>query len=175
MNSEDRALKEALSGKIPEKRIMVGYKGKKKKQGDIKSKLTDIMAEVRMPWFCPACDKIMKKRLDNKFWRLFNHCFDCQLAIEHEMRVNGTFETYEKKRFFENRKAAILDQIQSIENWKNQGDMEIVEPVNVNTGFVHIDRYEIPKELVAEADEALAELSVTLVNVDAKLDELYAD
>ena len=95
-------------------------------------------------------------------------------SMKHQ-RIYFFKKTYEKKRFFENRKAAILDQIQSIENWKNQGDMEIVEPVNVNTGFVHIDRYEIPKELVVEADEALAELNVTLVNVDAKLDELYAD
>ena len=63
MNSEDRALKEVLSGKTPEKRVMVGYEGKEKKQGDIKSKLTDIMAEVRMPWFCPSCKKIMKKRI----------------------------------------------------------------------------------------------------------------
>ncbi len=175
MNSEDRALRDVLSGGKSKKRIMVGYNGKKKKQGDIKGKLTDIMMEVRMPWFCPKCDKIMKKRLDNKFWRLFNHCFDCQIEIEHEMRVNGTFENYEKRKFFENRKSAILEQIQSIENWKNQGDMEIVEPVNVNTGFVHIEKYEIPKELVVEADEALAELNVTLGNVNAKLDELYAD
>ena len=175
MKREDKVLKDLISGREPEKRIMVGYEGKKKKKGDIKSKLTDIMAEARMPWFCPVCDRIMKKRLDNKFWRLFKHCFDCQIEIEHEMRVNGTFEVYEKRKFFENRKSAILDQIQSIENWKNQGDLEIVEPVNVNTGFVHIDKYEIPKELVVEADEALAELSVTLGNVDAKLDELYAD
>ena len=175
MNSEDRALRDVLSGGKSKKRIMVGYNGKKKKQGDIKGKLTDIMMEVRMPWFCPKCDKIMKKRLDNKFWRLFNHCFDCQIEIEHEMRVNGSFENYEKRKFFENRKSAILEQIQSIENWKNQGDMEIVEPVNVNTGFVHIEKYEIPKELVVEADEALAELNVTLGNVNAKLDELYAD
>ena len=72
MNSEDRALRDVLSGDKPKKRIMVGYEGEKKKNGDIKSKLTDIMMEVRMPWFCPKCDKIMKKRLDNKFWRLFN-------------------------------------------------------------------------------------------------------
>jgi len=141
MKREDRILKDLISGREPEKRIMVGYEGKKKKKGDIKSKLTDIMAAARMPWFCPACDKIMKKRLDNKFWRLFGQ----------------------------------LDQIQSIENWKNQGDLEIVEPVNINTGFVHIDKYKIPKELVVEADEALEELNVTLGNVNAKLDELYAD
>ena len=175
MKREDKILKDLIAGREPEKRIMVGYEGKKKKKGDIKSKLTDIMAAARMPWFCPACDKIMKKRLDNKFWRLFGHCFDCQIEIEHVMRVNGTFEVYEKRKFFENRKSAILDQIQSIENWKNQGDLEIVEPVNINTGFVHIDKYKIPKELVVEADEALEQLNVTLGNVNAKLDELYAN
>ena len=38
-----------------------------------------------MPMFCPKCDVIMKKRLDNKFWSMFGHCFDCQLKIENKM------------------------------------------------------------------------------------------
>ena len=79
MNSEDRALKNILQGKPVEKAAWVGYEGKKQKPGDQKSRLTDIMAEARMPWFCPKCDKVMKKKLDNKMWTLFGYCFDCQV------------------------------------------------------------------------------------------------
>jgi len=170
MNSEDRALKSILTGQPLEKRVMVGYEGKKEKSGDKKSHLTDIMADVRMPWFCPSCKKVMKKRLDNKFWRLFNHCFDCQVEIEHEMRTTGKFEEYETKKIYENRRSAIVEQIESIENWKKQS-VSYVEPVNVDTGYTMVEKYEVPKELMDEADEAISELKVTLKTVEAKIEE----
>ncbi len=172
MNSEDKALLNIISGKDTEKKVMVGYEGKKQKHGDIKSPLTDIMAKARMPWFCPKCDSIMKKRLDRKMWMLFNHCFECQIQEEHEMRVNGTFESYEKKRFFQNRKSAILEQKADIKNWLDMGDMEVVEPVNIDTGFVHVEKYERPQSLIDEANEALEQLDATLKEVDSILEDL---
>ena len=51
---QNKVLGDLLSGKTPEKRIMVGYEGKKQKSGDQKSRLTDIMAAARMPMFCPS-------------------------------------------------------------------------------------------------------------------------
>ena len=74
-----KAMKSILAGEEVEKTIQVGYEGKKQPKGDIESPLTDIMKEVRMPMFCPKCDVVMKKRLDNKMWRLYGHCFDCQI------------------------------------------------------------------------------------------------
>ena len=65
---QNKALGDLLSGKTPEKRVMVGYEGKEQESGDQISRLSDIMKEARMPMFCPKCDVIMKKRLDNKFW-----------------------------------------------------------------------------------------------------------
>ena len=44
------------------------------------------MASVRMPWFCPKCTKAMKKKLDDKFWRMMGHCFDCQIEIENKFQ-----------------------------------------------------------------------------------------
>ena len=41
----------------------------------------------------------MKKRLDDKFWRLYGHCFDCQIKIENKMRINGTYDTWEKEKW----------------------------------------------------------------------------
>jgi ribosomal protein L37AE/L43A len=49
---------------------MVGYKSKEKEKGDIIPKMTEIMQDVRMPLFCKECNKVMKKRLDDKMWRL---------------------------------------------------------------------------------------------------------
>ena len=172
MNSEDRALANILSGKENKKKIMVGYEGKKEKAKDIKSPLTDIMAQARMPWFCPKCDSVMKKRLDRKMWMLFNHCLDCQIEEEHQMRVSGTFDSYEKKKFFENRKSAILEQKDSIKEWLDAGDSTFVEPVNIDTGFVHVEKYERPPELIKEAEEALEQIDKTLDEVNSILEEL---
>ena len=102
---QNKALSDLMSGKKHEKNYtQVGYEGKKENLGGEtrKSELTDVMASVRMPWFCPKCDKAMKKRLDNKFWRTQGHCFDCQVDFEHKLRLEGTFEEYAKTKMLEN-------------------------------------------------------------------------
>ena len=47
---QNKALSNLLKGQEVEKRSMVGYEGKQKEKGDIKSELTDIMSEVRVPF-----------------------------------------------------------------------------------------------------------------------------
>ena len=97
MERQNKALKDLMSGKEYEKDyVQVGYEGKQENRGGEtrKSELTDVMASARMPWFCPSCKKAMKKRLDRKFWNLFNHCMDCQIEIETKMRYKGEFEEY---------------------------------------------------------------------------------
>jgi ribosomal protein L37AE/L43A len=171
---QNKALGNIISGRETEKRVMVGYKGEKKKKGDIKSHLTEIMAGVRMPWFCPQCNLVMKKRLDNKFWGLFGHCMDCQIEVEHKMRIDGTFENWEKGKYLENKKSLIQEQIESIKAWKKQGDLQIVEPVNIDTGFVHIETYEKDKNIDLLANEALEELGSALEQIKQRLEEVYA-
>ena len=89
---QNKALKDLMSGKEYEKEyVQVGYEGKQENKGGKtrKSELTDTMASVRIPWFCPKCKKAMKKKLDNKFWRLMGHCFDCQIDFENKLRIKG--------------------------------------------------------------------------------------
>ena len=78
---QNQVLSDILAGRETEKRVMVGYKGEDKKKGDIVSKMTELMQDVRMPFFCKECNKVMNKRLDDKMWRLYGHCFDCQIKI----------------------------------------------------------------------------------------------
>ena len=49
-----------------------------------------------MPLLCPECGKIMKKRNDKPAYNLHKKCFDCVAAMEHKMRVDGTFDEYSK-------------------------------------------------------------------------------
>ena len=39
----------------------------------------------------------MKLRLDDKMWRLYGHCFDCQVKFENRLRIEGKFEEWEKE------------------------------------------------------------------------------
>ena len=98
---QNKALKDLMSGKEYEKEyVQVGYEGKQENLGGKtrKSELTDTMASVRMPWFCPKCEKAMKKKLDNKFWRLMGHCFDCQIDYENKLRIKGEFDDWAQSK-----------------------------------------------------------------------------
>ena len=101
---QNKALQSILDGGTPEQRIMVGYSGKKVVEGDNISKLTNVMKNARMPWFCPKCDKVMKKRLDDKMWFMYDHCFDCQIKKEHKMRIEGTYDDWMKNKILSNQK-----------------------------------------------------------------------
>ena len=35
------------------------------------------------------CKKIMKSRLDEKMWYLYQHCFECQVEVENKLRISN--------------------------------------------------------------------------------------
>ena len=59
---QNKAMQSILRGETPEQRVMVGYDKKpESNHGDKIDRLSDIMKDARMPWFCPSCKKVMKK------------------------------------------------------------------------------------------------------------------
>ena len=82
-----------------------GFKIKKGKLDELRT----LIAVNSMPANCPKCGKEMKHRNDIKFWKLEKHCFDCQIAFEHELRIEGKFEAYEKQKIYENAMAWLKD------------------------------------------------------------------
>ena len=60
---QNKAMQSILRGETPEKRVMVGFDTKKELKGDQIDRLSDIMIEARVPWFCPKCKSVMKRRL----------------------------------------------------------------------------------------------------------------
>lgn len=157
---QNKALKSIMRGETPEKRVIVGYDKKEKtKHGDKIDRLSDIMKEARMPWFCPNCDKTMKKRIDDKFWRLFGHCFDCQINFEHKLRLDGKYDEWEKNKIKENKLAWIKDQKQSIIEFKKQQSPEIYNQINPDGHSIEKEKWNINfKEIIKQADEALTHL-----------------
>ena len=156
---QNKALKDLMSGKEYEKEyVQVGYEGKQENLGGKtrKSELTDIMASVRMPWFCPKCDKAMKKQLDNKFWRLMGHCFDCQIDYENKLRIKGKFEDYANRKMLENQKAYLKDLEQSLDDFeKTGGKKEWYNQVGVNNPELETETWEMgEKEFEKTISEA---------------------
>ena len=159
---QNKVLGDLLSGKTPQKRIMVGYEGKTER-GDKISRLSDVMREARMPMFCPKCDVIMKKRLDNKFWSMYGHCFNCQVKIENKMRIDGTYKDWEKNKIKQNKISYLKEQIQAIEEWRDTKAPTWYNNVGVNTPELEEEKWDIDIEKIKqEADDALEKYNEAL-------------
>ena len=147
---QNKALKDLMQGKEYEKDYtLVGYQGKQENLGGKtrKSDLSDLMASVRMPLFCPKCDKAMKKRLDDKFWRLMGHCFDCQIDYENKLKIQGKFDNYAENKMLENQKAYLKDLEQSIDDFeKTDGKREFFNSVGVNTPELEKEEWSMGKD-----------------------------
>ena len=153
---QNKALQSIIDGDTPERRVMVGYNPVKEKHGDIQSHLTDVMKDVRMPWFCPECDKTMKIKLDDKMWRLFGHCFDCQVKIETQLRIEGKYEEWAENKIKENQKSYYRDMLQSLAEWKeNASKVEFLEEVGALELEMESESWKTPQENIDKiADEA---------------------
>ena len=167
---QNKALGDVLAGRTPEKRVMVGYEGKNDKGGDKISRLSDIMKEARMPMFCPECDLLMKKKLDDKMWRLFGHCFDCQVKIENKLRIEGKYEEWAENKIRKNKIAFIKDSIQKIEEWKDMKAPEWYNNVGVDYPELEKEKWDVDMDKVRkEADNALKKYTEVLEQLESEV------
>ena len=112
-----------------------------------------------MPWFCPSCDKIMKRRLDEKMWYLYNHCFDCQIKIENKMRIAGTYDDWATKKVIANKLSWIQEQKQSIKEFMKQTAPEYLQQFRPDGFSVDAEKWNVNQdELRKHAEEALEHL-----------------
>ena len=187
MNEHQRNVKarqDILSGKTPDKRIFVHMEDleeKKKRQEEIKaererkSDRMDALKEAKTPWFCPNCDKVMNKRLDDKMYRLHNQCFDCQIEFENKLRAEGKYEDWEEKKVLNNQLSYVNDQIESIENWKEEASkpFESLDQVGIKDVELQKEKWSQNTEQVEKwSKEALEELNKLKGDVEEKLNSL---
>jgi PHD/YefM family antitoxin component YafN of YafNO toxin-antitoxin module len=171
---QSKAIQSILDGQEPESRIMVGYEGDKielteteKEERKASAERADVLKEARMPWFCPECNKVMKSRLDRKFYYMIQKCHDCVVKEETKMRINGTYGEYEKSKVRENKKSFIKDLKQSIEEWKNSPDsVTYFNQVRPDGYSLDEEKWDVNKDeiniLIKEAEEYLEKLEETI-------------
>ena len=162
---QNKALQNILDGGTPDKRILITkddldfkksiQKQKEKDRERINEKF-EATKEARMPWFCPKCDKVMKKRLDDKTWLMYNHCFNCQLKIENKMRIEGTYNDWKEKKETANKLAWIRDQKIMIKEFKEQDTPEFYQQFRPDGYSIDKEKWNVDKDmLLKQADEAL--------------------
>lgn len=133
MDYEDEALWNYLHGKNAPEKIQVGYDGSEE-EGDEEEKKrrerrSEILKKARKPWFCPECEGVMNKRLDDRMWYRHGKCFDCVVKEETKMRVDGSWEIYQKDKMVRNA-------ISQLEEIKDQLE-EALKYVDENPTFVN--------------------------------------
>jgi len=69
------------------------------------------LQSAKMPWWCPKCSRSMSHKLDTKFYRLYNQCYDCTITQHSKMMVDGVWEEFEKNTIRANEKAFLQDMI----------------------------------------------------------------
>ena len=165
---ENKAIQSILRGESPERRVFVAqedleFKKKLKKEAEQEQKRIDekleITKEARVPWFCPECKKVMKRRLDEKMWYLYTHCFNCQIKVENKMRIDGTYDKWAIKKVIANKLSWIKEQKQSIEEFKKQKAPTIFNQINPDGYSIEKEKWSTSFEkLKKQADEALEHL-----------------
>jgi hypothetical protein len=83
------------------------------------SKILDAMREALksylLPKTCPKCNNDIKdNKYNKKMWRIHKMCFDCVIEMEHEHKINGTFDEYAKNLMKPN-----------IESWLSDAKVEV--------------------------------------------------
>ena len=165
---QNEALESILRGELPEKRFFIAnedleFKKQLKKEKEEEKKRIDekfeATKEARVPWFCPECDKIMKKRLDDRMWYLYGHCFNCQIKVENKMRIEGTFDEWATKKVIANKLSWIKEQKQAIKEFKNQKSPEFWQQFRPDGYSVDKEKWNMDMSQIQKvADEALEHL-----------------
>ena len=184
MNEHQRHVKvreSILRGETPEKRIFVhmgDLDEKKKREDEVtaererKNDRMEALKGAKMPLFCPECDKVMKSSLDDKMYRLHNHCFDCQVKFENNLRIEDKYEEWEEKKVLNNQLSYIRDQIESIEDWKDEASnpFEVFDSVGIKEVELKKEKWTQNTEQIEKmSEEALEGLNKIKEEVEEKL------
>lgn len=100
-----------INGKVTYWEQKEGYQIKSGQSWDmqeIRMKLQEYLNSFRN---CPKekCECVAPNRLDEKFRKKTGMCSNCVFEMEHKMKMDGTYEEYEKKIMSENVKSWLAD------------------------------------------------------------------
>lgn len=127
----------------------------KKEYGLIRDTRQD---EARSPLFCPECGGSLNSYYDQKFYRMTGMCMDCVQKQEEKMRVEGTYEYYEKKKLLHNKRDWLSDIKEGLEEFKKQAQKDVKDVVREGKQIVKWDGIsdEELEDMIDNAEEFIA-------------------
>lgn len=139
--------------------------------GPIKVSIFD---DIRMPMFCPECEEIMNGKFDRKFWKLRGMCMDCWQDKETKMRVEGTYELYEKRTMLENKKSWLRDMKEGIREFEEEMRGNFEQVVNSSGDTVEFDGLEDTEvdDMINNANEFIENFEDHIQQLQEEVDDL---
>jgi len=135
------ALKNILQGKPVEKNISVGYTPEKKSLGDeyeqkngYKVKKTRF-DDIRVPMFCPNCEKVMKAAKDTQAYYSNGTCLNCMVDYHDQLRREGKLEQFAFKKRILSASSWLSERQKELEEFEKSVDRD----KNVQDDYVHSD------------------------------------
>ena len=98
----------------------------------------------------------MKKNIDDKMWRLYGHCSNCQVEFENRLAIDGKYDEWVKSVERENKLAWIRDQRETINEFKKQDTVEFFQQIRPDGYSLDTEKWEIDtSKIMKQADEYL--------------------
>lgn len=124
---------------------------------------------AKTPWFCPKCNKVMNHKIDDKFWRIRGHCFDCNIKAEMELRKQGKWKEYENKVMLRNYIAQAKDKIAELQHYHDTISKPEYLNVDEQTGVIlETEKWNVNIEKIR------ADLQADIQIIQTALDETIA-
>ena len=113
-----KRIKDAIAGETTSKTFYGGgltpeekeeFANERLKKAEEKAERLKALKDARSPWNCPACEKMMRKKLDQKYYNRRGMCMECTVKGETYLRTHGLYEKYEEAITLRNYKAYMID------------------------------------------------------------------
>ena len=113
------------------------------------TKLDKAKKAHKTPLFCPECSTPMTYRQDKKFYNLYKRCFECQVVFEHNLKMEGLLEDYEKNIINSDIDGFITDYSQFVEECLNNNEESFIS----EAGDIEKWKGKLNKDLVLKSKE----------------------
>jgi hypothetical protein len=184
LNDVRRKINEVLTKQ--DARIVVGWRPgleQKREEGDvweatdgtqwtmkngIRQKVTKLDA-AKTPWWCPKCEKTMNHKIDDKFWRIRGHCFECNVKEETKIRAQGpaAWQAYEEKLMKANYVAELKHALEELTHIQaNLSSPEIIHADEQEKRILMVEKWNV------DLDKVRADIQKDIDLINQRLHEV---
>jgi len=117
------------------------------------TKLDKFKHLINMPLTCPSCHKPMKTdELNKKMYSVHKTCLNCVIEMEARLKLEGTYDQYEKNILNMNKNASLEEFEQALDSWLEEKDTFVTEQGDIES-WQGGDKTQIYSELKKKIEE----------------------